>query len=251
MEADIKIFDVVDSTNDTLKDLADNGALEGTCVVAFCQKKGRGRSGRSFYSPDGGNLYMSLLLRPGNRSIIEMITVIAAVATVKAIKEEFGIDTGIKWVNDIIYQSKKVSGILAVAHDPGKDGYVILGIGINIYESSIIPEDIRGIYGSLLGTKCELSDEEKRFQAVRLARRIIHDFSHYYNNDLTQDAVSYYRDKCIVIANTIEYMSGESVMSARVIDIDDHGGIVLECDGNIKTYRDGEIRVVYDDMNLA
>ena len=127
METDLKIFDTVDSTNDTLKELADKGAAEGTCVLAFCQRKGQGRSGRRFFSPDGGNMYMSLLLRPGNLESSDMITVTAAVAVVSAIKEVFGKDTGIKWVNDIYFGKKKICGIIATAYNIGTDDmYIIL-----------------------------------------------------------------------------------------------------------------------------
>ena len=80
MEADIRVIEVVDSTNIRVAALADEGAPEGTCVVAFCQQKGQGRSGRTFFSPEGGNLYMSLLLRPKSEEQTDHITVAAAVA---------------------------------------------------------------------------------------------------------------------------------------------------------------------------
>ena len=252
METDLKIFDTVDSTNDTLKELAENGAPEGTCVLAFCQLKGHGRSGRSFYSPDGGNLYMSLLLRPGDPKSFDMITVTAAVAVVSAIKETFSADTGIKWVNDIYHDGKKVCGIIATAYNVGtKDVYIILGIGVNIYKSSHIPEDIKGIYGSLFPEEIDLSESARRDSAIALCKSIIKNFSYYYDRCLYKDVISLYRKYCIVIGKKVEYLSGERTVAAKVVDIDDKGHIVLDENGIIKTYGDGEIRIIPADENLA
>ena len=252
METDLKIFDVVDSTNDTLEELADKGAPEGTCVIAMSQRKGRGRSGRSFYSPDGGNLYMSLLLKPRSMKLCDLITIIAAVATVEAVREVFGIDTGIKWVNDIILDSKKICGIIATARNlESEDRYVILGIGMNIYESRFVPEDIRGKYGSVFGRSCDLSADESRDQVKVLAGTIIRRFSYYYEQAPAKEVISQYRRYCIIIGRQVEYMSGSDIISARVAGIDDNGGIVLDINGALKTFRDGEIRINCDHMNLA
>ncbi len=248
MEADLRFFDEVDSTNITLERMAQEGAREGTCVISLCQKKGQGRSGRSFYSPAGGNLYMSLLLRPSDEQRIRMITTMAAVAVVHAVREVFGIGTGIKWVNDIIYDGRKVCGILARAEDIGGSGFhVILGIGINIYEADNVPDDIAGRYGSLMRRRCDISPGQSRELAERLARKVIDCFSVYYE-DHADAHIDEYRKYCIGIGKTVEYMSGDSVTKARMAGIDDEGGIVLEKDGVTETFRDGEIRIRLSDM---
>ena len=87
METDLIVYDEVDSTNTVLEKLADEGAPEGTCVIALSQTKGQGRSGRSFFSPEGGNLYMSMLLRPDTDERFDKITMAAAVAVSEAIDE--------------------------------------------------------------------------------------------------------------------------------------------------------------------
>ena len=244
MEADIKIFDTVDSTNITLSGMAAEGAPEGTCVVAFCQKAGQGRSGRSFYSPPGGNLYMSLLLKPSDRTVFDMITVYAAVSVVQAIGDMLGVRCGIKWVNDIYRGSRKVCGIVAQAHNYGSaDEYVILGIGINIYEDENVPAGISKRYGSVTGRSCDIPEDAAKEQAVVLARRIISCFSYYYDGVKNAEAVVRYREGSIVTGKTVEYISGEEVRIAKVAGIDDNAGIMLEIDGETKTYRDGEIRI--------
>ena len=244
MEADLKIFESVDSTNIKLKEYADDGAREGTCVVAFYQSAGQGRSGRTFFSPEGGNLYMSLLLRPGSDDVFGMITTMAAVAVCDSIKDMFGIDTGIKWVNDIILGGRKVCGIVAQAHNVGTDErYVILGIGINIYDATDVPDDIAGIYGSITGKRCDTDKQEAQSRAVRLASHITQRFSDLYGSDDIYGHIEKYRKRCIFIGENIRYISGDKEVTAKCVGIDDLGGIILERGGNRLVYRDGEIRI--------
>ena len=252
MEADLKIFDVVDSTNISLARMADEGAAEGTCVVSFSQRFGQGRSGRSFFSPDGGNLYMSLLLRPDDDAVTSMITVAAAAATTGAIRSVFGIDTGIKWVNDIILNDKKVCGIIAQAHNVGEGGYyVVLGIGINIYRSEEVPEDIAGIYGSLFDHACMFSADKRKEDALRLAKEIIRRFSGYYECKGLGRCIDDYRKDCIVTGREVLYVSGDSVTEATAVGITDTGAIILDVGGSRQVFRDGEIRIRIKDKNLA
>ena len=243
MEADIKIYDVVDSTNTTLEEMAKEGAPEGTCVVALAQRKGQGRSGRTFFSPGGGNLYMSFLLRP-EADKAGMLTVTAAVCVVEAIKEIFGTDTGIKWVNDITCRGKKVCGIVAQAHNYGSDDmYVVIGIGINIYESDDVPHEIKDIYASLIGKRCDLGEKEQKEQALILARKILERFSYHHEKRNMAEVIDIYRQHCCVTGRTVEYVYGDRTFRAKVLGIDDTGGIILDEDGVATTYHDGEIRI--------
>ncbi|MCR5591257.1 MAG: biotin--[acetyl-CoA-carboxylase] ligase [Lachnospiraceae bacterium] len=243
MEADIKVYDSVSSTNTVLSELAAKGAGEGTCVIASSQSAGQGRSGRTFYSPSGGNLYMSLLLRPYDIEC-SMITVTAAVAVVKAIKNVLGLDAGIKWVNDIIFKGRKVCGIIATAHSLGsEDMHVILGIGMNIFDAADVPEDIRESYGSLMGKKCDISPKEQKKLSLRLAKEIIREFAVRYENPVGLSVVDEYRRFCTVIGKKVIYFSGVTEKEGYVLGIDDDGGIIIETDGETESYRDGEIRI--------
>ncbi|MBR4574587.1 MAG: biotin--[Lachnospiraceae bacterium] len=240
MEADIILFDEVDSTNTVLKRMADDGAKEGTCVIALSQRKGQGRYGRTFYSPHG-NLYMSLLLRPEDDKLFEMITVIAGVAAAEAINEFYKIPVGIKWVNDIIVNEKKAGGIVAQSYDIGKSSrYVILGIGINIYEAEDVPDEIRDIYTSLTGAHNKVSGSK---EIESFARTIIRSFSRYYDSGLIKEAVGRYRQLSCVIGKMVEYVSGSGTIQARVCGISDDGGLIVETPGGKKCFRDGEIRI--------
>lgn len=145
-----------ESTNTLLREKANNGFPEGTVVLANTQTKGRGRRGRSFYSPADTGLYLSVLLRPDGMIPDQAvkITTMAAVAVCEAVEKISGKETWIKWVNDIYQEGRKISGILteaSISMENGSVEYVILGIGVNVYPpKGGFPEDIRETAGSVL-----------------------------------------------------------------------------------------------------
>ena len=139
----VKIYRELDSTNRAAKEAAFSGeAGHGALILARRQKSGRGRRGRSFYSPENAGLYMSIVLRP-DRTLKEglLITTAAATAVCRAVKKICGIDLGIKWVNDLYFHNKKVCGILTEAVyrllKAGTLSLQFVGIGLNLY----MPED--------------------------------------------------------------------------------------------------------------
>jgi len=142
----------VDSTNNFAKKLARYGAAEGTVVVAEEQTAGRGRHGRKWFSPKGG-LYFSIILRPKvkvNEAV--GIVVVAGLAAVKVLSEDYGLKVEVKWPNDVLLDGKKVCGILAEMSSVGEEvNYVVVGIGINV--NSVIakdfPEELKPIAASL------------------------------------------------------------------------------------------------------
>lgn len=197
----ILYYDELDSTNLKAKELAKNGAQEGTTVVAGRQTDGRGRSGRSFFSPDGTGLYMTIILRPSFRpSDASLITTAAAVAVTKAVRAEkerhetgdvgseaekedlrktrdCTDDVWIKWVNDIYMGEKKVCGILTEASflpDGSGFEYAVCGIGINLFTpKGGFPKDLKMIAGAL---------DIKGLTAKKLAEEICGNFFYYYEN---------------------------------------------------------------------
>lgn len=172
------IKDTTSSTNDDIRALAGEGAPEWTAVMAKKQTEGRGQVGRIFYSPEGG-LYMSILLRPELRAEkMCLITTAAAVAAAGAIEKVFGIETQVKWVNDLYYNGRKVCGILteAVLREDGYADYVILGIGINVvWPDGGFPQKIEGVAGALL----EKAPDPDCFE--RLALEITEEFRKLYD----------------------------------------------------------------------
>ena len=172
-QAPVFFQNLVDSTNTRIKQLAAQGAPDGTVYIAAAQSAGRGRNGRTFLSPPGG-LYLSMLLRPGCPAEEALsITPMAAVAVCRAVKQVCGLLCGIKWPNDVVLGGKKLCGILTEA-STDKDGlFLVPGIGVNVNTEEFPPE-LRPVAGSLFlhsGKKTELED---------LARALIHQMDELY-----------------------------------------------------------------------
>lgn len=152
----VLVLESVDSTNTVLGRMAGEGAPEGTAVLALEQTAGRGQRGRTFFSPAGSGVYMSLLLRPRIQAADALaVTPAAAVAASRAIEAATGRRVGIKWVNDVLLDGKKVCGILTEAQSTpaGALDHVICGLGINICEpEGGFPPEISGSAGALFET---------------------------------------------------------------------------------------------------
>ena len=126
-------YEETDSTNTRVKQLAEQGAVHGTLVVADRQNAGKGRRGRGWESPSGKNIYMSLLLRPDMEPVkAPMLTLVMALSAAEAIREKEGLDVKIKWPNDLVIGTKKICGILTeMSAEIDYINYVVTGIGIN------------------------------------------------------------------------------------------------------------------------
>ncbi len=155
-ELSLRVYSTIGSTNTELKALAARNAEAGLALVASQQTAGRGRLGRSFYSPPDTGIYLSLLLRPRLRAQeATAITAAAAVAVAETLEELSGEPMEIKWVNDVVHHGRKVAGILteaAMDFESGFLSYVVVGIGINLSTpEGDFPEELRTIAGAAFG----------------------------------------------------------------------------------------------------
>ncbi len=214
--ADIIFLNETDSTNIYLKRLAHDRAREGTTVIAKSQSCGRGRLGKSFHSPDGG-LYMSTLLRPKHSAAISLlITTAAAAAVSRAVFDVFGQENLIKWVNDIYINSRKVCGILAESALCGdKLDFVVLGIGVNLYQTNPLPDSIKSIAGFI----CEQPCSEEIFNLF--ANTILKYFYEYYGVLESKPFLEYYKAHQLLVGREITVIRGESIEPALALGIDD------------------------------
>lgn len=228
-----------DSTNRVAKELAMQGAPEGTLVVAKRQSSGKGRLGRSFFSPEGG-IYMSLVLRPeipAEKAVL--LTTCAAVAVARAIDRVAGVSAGIKWVNDIFVQGKKVCGILAEAGFNAQattPEYVILGIGINVERQSV-PEELKEIVGCLEDGRTEALSKEALIAAVW------REFGILYRNLSGADYMEEYKNRSILVGKEVTVLSQAGDYRAVAVDIDREGHLVIERQGKKEVLSSGEISV--------
>ncbi|MDO4633894.1 MAG: biotin--[acetyl-CoA-carboxylase] ligase [Eubacteriales bacterium] len=151
----------VDSTNDYAKKLAEDGAEHGTVVIADEQTKGKGRRGRTWVTPAGSNIAVSMVVRPSELKPekASMMTLLAGMAVAKAVQEVTGLSAGIKWPNDTVLNGKKISGTLTeMSMELGSIHYLVIGTGINANETRF-PEELQQTATSL---KCELGRDVDR-----------------------------------------------------------------------------------------
>ena len=232
----------MDSTKLVLRSHANAGAAEGTVDIAAEQTGGRGRKGRSFYSPQGTGVYVSLLLKPKIApDDATLITTTAAVAVCHAVETLSGETATIKWVNDVFLRGKKVCGILTEGSfdmESGQFDYAILGAGINVYEpSGGFPKEIREIAGSVL--RSPAPDAKNRVIAEYLNR-----FLPLYRKLGSAETNADYRRRSFVLGKMVNVLSGERVTPARALDVDDHCRLVVEYeDGHREALSSGEISV--------
>lgn len=245
----IKVFQEISSTNDVLKKMAvTEHADQGTTIVSDYQLGGKGRLGRSFFSPKGTGLYLSMLLRPDG-SVIDnlMLTAQAAVAVYRAIKDVTGIELSIKWVNDLYFNGRKICGILSegqASMESGKMEYIVVGIGVNIYEPEEgFPSDIVNKAGSILGKR----SEGRKIDRNELAAHIIMEF---YKLAERKTLAPEYIEKNIVPGHDILVIDGTKVRNAHATGICDDGTLeIIEADGSKNILVFGEVSVRLDDKD--
>ncbi len=215
---DFIIKDEVGSTNDELQLLAKNGADEVTVMLSESQTGGKGRMGRSFHSPKGSGIYMSILLRPSFLpEDCNLLTPMTAVAAVKAIEEVFSVKADIKWVNDIYIDGRKVAGILTKAafSSCAKTDYVIIGIGINLTPpEGGFHDEIKDIAGAV----CEKISSEERDRLVGVFLRELLSFYKAMPEITFYDA---YKERLLYLGEEITVREKESFYEATVIGVDE------------------------------
>ncbi len=239
----VEMLEECSSTNLLLKQRAAQGEAEGLVLITRRQSAGRGRLGRSFFSPDGTGLYMSLLLRPRLASEdTVLLTTMAAVAAAGAIEELTGRGAGIKWVNDIYLDGLKVCGILAEASmslERGVD-WAVVGIGVNVTPPEEgFPTDIQGVAGALFPHAEAPNDARSRLAAGILSR-----FMALYEALPTRGYYEEYRRRLTVLGQKVNVHSPTQIWPARVLDLDrDFRLLVRGDDGHEEWLSTGEISV--------
>lgn len=238
----IQYFDVIDSTNTRAKQLALAGAPHGTVLIADRQTGGRGRMGRSFHSPQGVGVYMSVLLRPVCPAQDLMhLTCAAAVAACDAVERSTGIRPDIKWTNDLVWGKQKLAGILTeLVHSP--DGLcAIVGIGINCgHSQEDFPPELRTIATSL-SMITERPVDRAAVCAGLISALLAMDETLLCGKDAM---LRRYRERCITLGKDISLVRGEEIRHGRAVDIDVDGALLVRFpDGHTEAVASGEVSV--------
>lgn len=232
----IHCFDTVSSTNDVLRDIAFKGAGEGTVVCAKNQHSGRGRNGRSWLSPNGKGIYMSILFRPDtDLQKVPSLTLLCGLSVCEAIRKN-GVDALIKWPNDVVINGKKLCGILAEANFCEKLNFVVVGIGINC-DSVEFDEEIKDIATSMS------LESGKETDKAKLLGDILSCIDENYDNFKKfgfKGICEKYKALSAVLGKCVNIL-GKEAYKALALDINEDGSLVVEKNGEKRTVFSGEV----------
>jgi BirA family biotin operon repressor/biotin-[acetyl-CoA-carboxylase] ligase len=245
IKVNTEILDEIDSTNEEAKRRILGGKCDDFSLIARKQTAGKGRKGRSFYSPKDTGIYFTFVhFTDESPEDLLKVTVAASVICAKAIKEALDIDCGIKWVNDLYLNGKKVSGTLCelILKDTfgNSRNAVIVGTGINL-STDDFPNELKGKAGSL---------EEGVISGKSIDNIVIgysnglHDF--FLKNDL-KEYMALYRQLSVVLGKEVELSDASGFLDKGIVkDFDEEGAIIIRNQsGEIKRFDSGEISLLF------
>ena len=240
---EVLYFDTIDSTNTKAQELAEKGYQSGTLVVADKQESGKGRRGRSWVSPSGTGIFMTLMIKPNiNPNNASMLTLVAALAVAKAITSVTGEEALIKWPNDIVVNGKKVCGILTEMNAQfDYINHIVVGIGINVHNESF-PEEISQMASSLM-----IEAGGKRFHRAQIIAETMLYFEQYYDTFLkTQDLSALVReyDELLVNRNkSVRVLDPKEPFDGKAMGITPKGELIVDTWESRKLVSSGEVSV--------
>lgn len=250
-----ELWETIDSTNTRATQLAADGGVHGTLILARQQSAGRGRLGRQWVSPSDSGIYMSLLLRPEASELpnLSTITLAVGVAVSKAVQNSVGVNLGLKWVNDLVVEKKKLGGILCemVATQSGKSHAngmthaagkaLIIGIGINVrFVESELPDELK----------------DKMIWLERITKQpvdpniIVSEIAHHletvYRTLLLGDAsdiLAQWRSRSITLGQKIVATTGDRIVEGVAADISSSGALLVDTASGRVELHAGEISI--------
>ena len=241
----IVYFRETDSTNVRAKDLASHGAPEGTVVVAEGQTKGRGRRGRSWFSPAGEGIYTSIILKPAiSPHEAPGLTLMASVAVAETLMSMTSLKVNIKWPNDILINGRKIAGILTeISTEMDRIDYVIIGVGINVNTPSEgLPSDIKDIATSIF------METNKPFPRIALIRAYLEWLEIYYETFKTKGLdpiLNRWKSLADIIGRRIRVDMIDRVRTGKVLDIDREGFLMIRGrKGTVERIMSGDVTLL-------
>lgn len=235
----IKLFDAIDSTNTYAKEALTRGDVTvPTMIVANQQIGGRGRLGRTFVSPSDTGLYISFALPlPLGTSVVPgLLTTGTAVAVSRAIKQTIGIELDFKWVNDLLFENRKVGGILTEAvmdFESQQVSAIIVGIGLNLQQ----PYNLDATLENKVGGMVEHLTVSRNVIVAALLDEFVKLYAEYNDGSF----LTAYRQRNIVINQTVTLKYGKEILTGIVKEIDDQGQLLVDTGDDIRTINSGEV----------
>ena len=241
----LEIYETIDSTNSRAKKLALDGAPEGTIVVADTQSAGRGRMDRTWISPAKKGLWLSIILTPPIKpQRAPELTVLAAIATVRALEDFIGLSASIKWPNDIVINGKKLCGILAeIQAEPDVINSVVMGIGINVnMQREDFPDELKDLATSLF------IEKDKVFSRRELLSVLLENLEKIYYEYLKSDDLGpfldFYKSCSVTLGRNVKVAERASSFECFAFDIHKDGALLVRLnDGSTRKILSADVSV--------
>ncbi len=234
---DIKIFDTVTSTNDFAKEIINSNNFEhGTTIIANTQTKGRGRFGKTFFSPSDTGIYLSTIFNIHLKiQDISLITIISAIAVCNTISEITSLSPQIKWINDVYLNNKKVCGILVENINDTTNlisKAVVIGIGINI-STNVFPQDIQNIATSVM------ADVSRNIFIAELINNLYDLLKDIHSKNIIEQ----YKQLSLVLGKKITYTLNNTTYVGTALDINESGKLIITDGKNVYSLDCGEVSI--------
>lgn len=243
---DIISYKKVDSTNDIAYHLAEKGVKAGTAIIAEEQSRGKGRHGRHWVSPSKGGIYLSCILRPKiPPNEIPRITLFAAVAVAKAIRDVTSLDVSIKWPNDLVLDGKKVCGILTeMKAEQDSVDFIILGIGINVNTP------LKQLPKGSTSLKDELNNHniKRSISRVELTKQVLERLEEFYSileRNGFEPIIDAWKGLSNMLGSRIKVILPGRTFEGLAHDINPDGALVVRLDsGILEKVSSGDVAMV-------
>jgi len=222
----ISRYDVVSSTNEKAKETLDEGMQEGAVILAARQASGRGRYGRAWASPPGG-LYLSIILKPEERGV-QLLSLLSGLPVVHTLRR-FGVESSLKWPNDVLVDDRKICGILCEGVYRRSVFWAVVGIGINVaVDLRRLPPDVQSSATSIRRENGRDADVESVLADLL---KEYDDFYGAYARKETGRLLSEYRGTCTTLGESVVIETAKGRVSGRAIDVSSDGALVLDSGG--------------------
>lgn len=253
-----ELWQTIDSTNTRALSLAKEGASAGVIVLAESQTAGRGRFGRSWVSPPGAGLYMSVLLRPESlQANLPLLTIASGLAVARAVDFSVGIKLGLKWVNDLVFAGRKVGGILAelqrqqpqdqmsTASRSSINQAIVIGIGINISSKDIdLPSELSDKAGWL--EEIVQGNVDRNVLVSQIAYELEQVLELLLSNQ-TLAILNAWRKYSATLGERVRALIGNDTVEGLAIDITDSGALIIQTRGGMQELHAGEVSIKKSD----
>ena len=242
-QKEIYYFADVESTNTEAKKQANLGCPEGSISLSEAQTKGRGRLSRSWFSPSGKGIWLSVVFRPPfNPHDAPKCTLMAAVAVTKAIQSMTGIECGIKWPNDILYQGKKIVGILTEMNaEIDAINYIVIGMGINVnIKQQDFPDELTESATSLSVVAGHTISRLSLLNAVLVELEQAYEEVVQYGFSKMLDE---WRKLSITLGKKVNVIGSGKEFSGTAVDIDHDGGLLVQTEAGIERVLAGDVSI--------